>query len=87
MKPDHQSIEASASKADTIFFDALEFNDTTERETFVTQACKGDEALQQKVTALIASLSEADNFFEHHLPLLITAEDLYETISGMPEIS
>src|SRR5262245_18668721 len=46
----------------TIFLNALDKNDPTERSAFLDTACAGDQALRQRVEALLKSHVDAGSF-------------------------
>ena len=58
----------------TIFVEALEKHDPSERSTFLDAACAGDAALRQRVEALLTSHNLAGNFLGKSAPERIAEE-------------
>src|SRR4029453_11081909 len=52
----------------SLFMEALEKDTLTERSAFLDAACAGDEALRQRIEALLNSHVEAGNFLEVPVP-------------------
>ena len=50
---------------ETLFAQALQRRDTTERAAFLDQACVGNAALRARVEELLNAYSAADSFLEH----------------------
>jgi hypothetical protein len=57
---------------ETIFADALQKSDPTQRQAYLDQACGGDAALRQRVEALLQAHVESANFL--NVPALARAE-------------
>lgn len=81
MEPDTSTDEGSFSKADDIFFNAVEITILDERNIFLEKACAGDQALRHQVDSLIASHDASNDFFENPLHLMIPARDFVEIIT------
>jgi hypothetical protein len=58
----------------SIFLEALDKEDPTERSTFLDTACAGDDELRQRVEALLKSHAEAGNFLGKLAPQLLAEE-------------
>src|SRR6266850_4745678 len=51
-------------KLDQLFHSALECT-SSERDTFVAEACEGDDSLRQELQSMIAHHQQAGSFIEH----------------------
>src|SRR5262245_23268203 len=58
----------------SIFLDALEKDDPTERAAFLDEACAGDLALRQRVEALLQSHAQAGDFLGKLAPERVAEE-------------
>ena len=58
----HLLFELNAMDERSIFFQTLDKDDPTERDTFLDHACAGDNALRQRVDALLRSHATAGQF-------------------------
>src|SRR5512138_732876 len=58
----------------TIFLEALDTADLTQRSAFLDTACAGDEALRQRVEALLHSHQEAGSFLGKLAPQRVAEE-------------
>src|SRR5437773_1314912 len=65
-----------------IFSAALEFSSAAERTEYLSQACADDEALRQKVEALLHVRAEADQFFGN-----VTTDRNRSVLSSMAKVS
>ncbi|MBN2069018.1 MAG: serine/threonine protein kinase [Opitutales bacterium] len=50
-------------KAESIFWEALEYSDLSQREKFLSISCGDDQVLMEKVTSMITDLEKADELF------------------------
>jgi hypothetical protein len=58
----------------TIFLEALEKDDPTERSVFLDTACAGDDGLRHRVKALLKSHAEAGSFLGKLAPERVAEE-------------
>src|SRR5262249_3873610 len=58
----------------SIFLEALEREDPTERSAYLDTACAGDVALRQRVDALLKSHAQAGSFLDKLAPDLVAGE-------------
>lgn len=85
MKDNKKQMSSASSQTEDIFFEALKFDTADKQKAFVQTACMGDQELQREVDLLFESRDAAQVLFADESPLLITAEDLVNTISNLPE--
>ena len=70
MNPDHPTD--LTDQAEKIFFDALELEDITEREAYLSQTCGDNSSLRNMVQTMLDDLPKASDFFDtlsQHLTL------------------
>ena len=56
-----------------IFFEALDLDDLSQRAAFLDQACTGDEALRQRLEALLQRHASAGDFLDRPAPQQLAA--------------
>lgn len=60
---DERGVNATTPREEELFDAASELSDEAERAAFLRRACEGNEALRQRVEALLAAATEAESFF------------------------
>jgi len=85
MRKDNHNPNDSADEVDEIFIRALEIESEKERTTFIRQACEGRPDLLDQITRLFSLQEESGPFFQHAPPTRITAVDIANTLTDIPE--
>src|ERR1700677_2227876 len=74
------NMSFSANREKTIFFEALEIADPSQRQRFIEEACAGDDELRAAVEDLLKAQNDADQFFSEG------ASSLISTSGGMADM-
>ena len=74
-----------SGRADEIYFAAFEIEDEAARLKYVTEARDADENLYRAVTQLLGMEAEAEALFQHGIPARLSASDIAETLTNIPE--
>ena len=85
MKNNNQTPKDQSAQADLIFIQALEIESEDERKAFLNEACSCDESLRCEVEKLFDLQTESQPLFQAGSPTLITAVDVVNTITNIPE--
>ncbi len=86
MKSDPQPSEnIEITQAEQIYFAAVDIEDTVERSAFIETSCSGNEAIRLKVDALFKLQDQATKIFEARNPTRISAVDIANTLTEIPE--
>ncbi|MBN2683735.1 MAG: serine/threonine protein kinase [Pontiellaceae bacterium] len=85
MKDSNSNPNTPPRSADEIYFAAFEIEDEQKRRAYVEQVCAEDERLQQEVLKLFGMQDEADHLFRNGSPTQITAVDVANTLTHIPE--
>jgi hypothetical protein len=67
-------------KAESIFWDALEYSDLSEREKFLSLSCGEDPALMEKVKSMIIDLEKADELFSSYSENLMLPQEVADSV-------
>jgi len=86
MKHDDQTISSVSAKAHEVFLNSLEFKGRDKQLAFAENACQGDGALMRSVNKLFDSMNELGDFLEDNSHLRISAKDLLDTLSNLPDL-
>lgn len=78
-------MKSELEREQQIFEAALEIADTSERATFLTQACGNNKDLKARVERLVKSATEADQFFEG-VQLVQSSENPKPSALSEPEV-
>ena len=68
-----------------IFADAIEMESFEERSAYLDTACAGNVALREAVERLLARHDDAESFFQECSPTQITAAEITNTLTNIPE--
>ena len=85
MNNSSQNQDPPANRAEEIFCAALEIESMDERNAFVEKACAGDAALRREVELFLEALNKSDDYFDDGGPTRITAVEIANTITHIPE--
>ena len=72
-------------RVNEIYFAALAIESDEERSSFIKNACGDDEMLRAEVIALFDLQEKATEIFQTHNPATISAAEIVETITHIPE--
>lgn len=85
MKNEDQQPDDVSTKADRIFYAAMEIEDLHERKLFVEQACVKDSVVRREVELLFAALEDSENFFKDASPTQVSAVEFMQSLSSDPD--
>jgi len=85
MKNENHNPSDPADEVDEIFIRALEIESEDKRRAFIRQTCEGRPELLDAVSRLFTLQEESVPFFQHPAPTRITASDIANTLTDIPE--
>ena len=85
MHNDEPPASHSPTRADEIYFAAFEIEDENERKEYVDSACAGNAGLRSEVLRLFGVKEDAEQIFESGRPAGITAVDIANTLTDIPD--
>jgi serine/threonine protein kinase len=75
-------IDASAQRAEEVFYAALGMKNPDERSAFLDRACAGDSVLRATVETMLGSQSDVERFFRDSLPALKPSAEVCRSLAG-----
>jgi len=85
MNNDNNNASDPSAQVDEIFIRALEIESEDERREFILNVCEGRDDLLDKVNHLFSLQDESLPFFQSAAPTRITAVDIANTLTDIPE--
>ena len=82
---DEQHQNSLADLVPEIFAEALEIESAEERQIYLNKACAGNRELLDMVTQLLGYHGEAQDYFKDATPTRISAVEITQALSAMPE--